>query len=215
HIALKYGIKVDFHHHLTTVDPPELIQFGRKHHPETIIHRPEKTMWQLIQEKGPPLRSKRYCCELLKEHGGKGRVVAVGLRWYESKSRSKYGMVQTYKGKKLVSPIVDWNDYQLWEYIRQENIPYCALYDESEITRVGCVICPVVNLKKREWEAKRWPKLYEQWRRSIIKSFPNISQKDKDRWNIKTPEDAWNLWWSGEWKDDSDDGQECFRFEEV
>ena len=213
HLVLKFGIKADFQHNLTTVDPPEVIKFIKNNHPETVISRPEKTMWQLIEEKGPPLRNKRYCCELLKENGGHGRTVLLGLRWAESKGRSRYGMVQTYKGKKLISPFIDWNDYQLWEYIKQENISVCSLYNEREISRVGCVMCPIVNNKKRAWEAKRWPKVAAAWERAIKRSFPNISDKDKDRWNIKTPEDAWRLWFTGEWDDDSDDGQGCFRYD--
>ena len=32
------------YHNLTTLDPPELIRFGRKHYPDTIIHKPAKPM---------------------------------------------------------------------------------------------------------------------------------------------------------------------------
>ena len=51
------GVRFDAHHSLTTVDAPELVWFIRKEHPETVIHRPEKTMWQLVEYNGgPPTR---------------------------------------------------------------------------------------------------------------------------------------------------------------
>lgn len=46
------------------------------------------TMWNLIPRKlMPPTRTVRYCCECLKETGGKGRVVVTGVRWDESVRR--------------------------------------------------------------------------------------------------------------------------------
>lgn len=70
-LAKMAGVKFDAHYQLTTVDPPEVVQHI-KAHPEVQIHRPEKTMWQLIVENGmPPLRQMRYCCRILKERGGR------------------------------------------------------------------------------------------------------------------------------------------------
>ncbi len=48
----------------------------------------EKTMWELIVEKGmPPTRIHRYCCAVLKETTTPNRMVAVGVREDESKLR--------------------------------------------------------------------------------------------------------------------------------
>lgn len=47
-------------------------------------------MWSLIVKKGlPPLRTARYCCEKLKEIGGKGRMKITGVRVAESVNRAK------------------------------------------------------------------------------------------------------------------------------
>ena len=40
-LAKRSGVKFVAHHNLTTLDPPELIWFGREQHPDTIIHKPE------------------------------------------------------------------------------------------------------------------------------------------------------------------------------
>jgi phosphoadenosine phosphosulfate reductase len=88
-LAKMSGCKWDAHYQLTTVDPPEVVHHI-KSKPEVQIHHPEKTMWQLIQQKGfPPLRQVRYCCQILKERGGENRVVVTGVRAAESFRRKK------------------------------------------------------------------------------------------------------------------------------
>lgn len=37
------GVKFDAHYHATTIDPPQLVRFIRKHHPATEIEKPEHT----------------------------------------------------------------------------------------------------------------------------------------------------------------------------
>ncbi len=82
------GVKYDSHYNNTTVDPPELIYYIKKYHPDVIIERPPTTMWKLIVKQGiPPTRLARYCCSILKEGGGTGRFVITGVRWAESAKR--------------------------------------------------------------------------------------------------------------------------------
>lgn len=70
-LAQLAGVKHEPHHNLTTVDAPETVQYV-KSIPGTIIHKPELTMWRLIEKKlMPPTRIARYCCSELKERGGK------------------------------------------------------------------------------------------------------------------------------------------------
>lgn len=99
------GVKYDAHYQLTSVDPPELVQFV-KSHKDVIIdkqrwpddYKNEKlrgkqiTMWNLIPEKGmPPTRIARYCCKYLKESAGHDRFVMTGVRKAESVKRSLRG----------------------------------------------------------------------------------------------------------------------------
>ena len=84
------GVKFDAHYHATTIDPPQLVRFIRKHHPATEIEKPEHTMRELIiKNQMPPTRLMRYCCQHLKELHGQGRVVVTGVRWAESGNRKK------------------------------------------------------------------------------------------------------------------------------
>lgn len=105
HLAKMAGVKFDAHYAVTSVDPPELVQFIRENYPDVKWERqywddgkPEHyhpdgsprpiTMWNLIADHTiPPRRQARYCCASLKEAGGGGRVVVTGVRWAESARR--------------------------------------------------------------------------------------------------------------------------------
>lgn len=192
-LLLRAGVKFDAHHNLTTIDPPELIQFGRKHHPETIIERPQKSFWQYIREgKGLPMRNARWCCEELKEHGGEGRRVIVGVRAAESSKRAAQTMVQPcskagMNGKVLVKPIFFWTDEQVWEYIRRRELPYCSLYDEGW-KRLGCVLCPFEANVARAQE--RWPRMFEGLLRAVTVAYPTMESFHK----FGSPEGVLEWW---------------------
>ena len=98
-LASLANVKHDIVHNLTTVDAPETVRYV-KSIPDVIINYPEKSMWKLIVEKKlPPTRLMRYCCEKLKEHGGKGRMKITGVRWAESLNRKENGGVVKIIGK--------------------------------------------------------------------------------------------------------------------
>lgn len=88
------GVKFDAHYRVTSVDPPELVQYIKQFHPEVSIDIPHDnkgkpvTMWNLIPRKMcMPTRIRRYCCTELKETGGAGRLTVTGVRWAESARR--------------------------------------------------------------------------------------------------------------------------------
>lgn len=89
------GVKYDAHYNVTSVDPPELVQFVKTFDDVQMDSPKDKdgnriTMWNLIpKKKMPPTRIVRYCCQELKETNGKGRVTVTGVRWAESANRRK------------------------------------------------------------------------------------------------------------------------------
>ena len=103
------GVKYDAHYTNTTVDPPELIHFIKEKHPDVEIIMPKDkdgnyiTMWSLIRKKKlPPYRTARYCCAVLKESQGYGRMTITGVRWAESSNRKiNQGELTVYKGKNM------------------------------------------------------------------------------------------------------------------
>lgn len=85
------GVKHEIHHNLTTADAPETVRYV-KSIPNVIIDYPEMSMWRLIEKQHfPPTRIARYCCQVLKERGGLGRLKVTGVRKKESARRAKQG----------------------------------------------------------------------------------------------------------------------------
>lgn len=208
-LAKKSQVKVDNHYHFTGVDPPELVKFI-KTFPDVEWHKPKKSMWQLIEEKRlPPTRQRRYCCYYLKEKVGNdsGRIVVTGVRWAESARRKKRMMVETCfknKSKRYLHPIIDWSEEEVWEYIKQEKLKYCSLYDEG-FKRLGCVMCPMSSNVKRE--AERWPNFARAYKRACVKCYERnrLDGKRNRLMDIcKNGEDIYNWWINQRGLDDSD-----------
>lgn len=201
-LAARAGIPYEVLHNHTTADAPETVYFirgeasrledaGVKYTIEYPVYKGRRTsMWGLIRQKSmPPTRTVRYCCEILKEHGGRGRFIATGVRWAESSSRAKNrGIYETrsrdkekrivllndnderrmmiencqIKGTQICNPIIDWKDEDVWDYIEAEHIPINPLYAEGWC-RVGCVGCPMAGTAGRIREFNRWPKYKEMY----------------------------------------------------
>ncbi len=87
-------VQYDSHFCVTTVDPPELLKYGKEVRPYVIFERPKKTMWKLVEERNLPTRINRFCCSYLKEWHGTGRLVVTGIRWQDSIKRRKRQMVE-------------------------------------------------------------------------------------------------------------------------
>jgi len=193
-LAKRAGVAFEAHHSLTTVDAPELVRFVRDHNPEVRIDKPPMSMWQLIrQRKMPPRRNARFCCEVLKERGGEGRLVVTGVRWGESSRRSKRHMVEACyrsKTKRFIHPIIDWSTSAVWEYIRQRGLRYCQLYDEG-CKRVGCVLCPMT--RNVEWQLVRWPRLCRAWERAVKATF-DPSKSSMVGKCFTSAEEYWRWW---------------------
>lgn len=113
-LAQLAGVRHELHHNLTTVDAPETIYYIRSIPGVQIDRAYDKdgkhiTMWNLIvKKKMPPTRLARYCCKVLKEHGGKNRLKITGVRWDESRNRKDNGGLVKIIGKpKTVQRIAD------------------------------------------------------------------------------------------------------------
>jgi len=189
------GVKYDAHYNLTTVDPPELVQFIKREHPDTIIDRPEEPLLSRMVYKGYPSGQARWCCAEYKERGGDGRIVITGVRHAESKKREKRRMFEPCEKnerKLFLHPIIDWDDNDVWTFIRYNNIPYCKLYDEGW-KRVGCLFCPNAG-KMRKLHAERYPKIRDAFIRAFQRLYDKKESEGKETfWRFKNGEEA--FWW--------------------
>lgn len=146
--------------------------------------KPKQHFLAAMATHGLPFRQRgRWCCELLKKHSGEGRIVLDGVRAAESGSRSRYGVVQPClvgRGKTMVHAILHWRTEDVWQFIREQQLPYCSLYDEG-FKRIGCVCCP--NESNVERAMARWPKLFERIQqrcREVYTLLPSWQRRWRD-----------------------------------
>ena len=192
-LVKKAGVKYQAYFCVTTVDPPELLKFIKQNYPEVLWLRPKKSMYQLIQEKGVPTRIGRFCCAHLKEYAGIGEVLVTGIRWEESNARSCRDFYEkdTRKDKWYVNPIIDWKEWEVWEYTEKNKLPICELYDLPYVSRIGCIGCPMAYYKTRQRELNRYPRFKAMY----IKAIQKRMEQGKFE-KFKDAEDVYN-WWVG------------------
>lgn len=188
-LTRRAGVRFKAYHHLTTADPPEVVQHVRSQ-PDVEIVRPALTMWQLIRKNSmPPRRNARYCCRTQKERPGvKDCIVVTGVRWSESRNRSKRRMIETCfsnKSKQYLNVIIDWTTTDVWNYIRARALKYCSLYDEGFL-RLGCVLCPMN--RQVQLHLDRWPKICRAWERAVKSTY--IEGKT----GFRSADEYWQWW---------------------
>lgn len=96
----------------------------------------------------------------------------------------------------LINPIIDWTTDEVWEFIKEYNIPYCCLYDEG-FKRLGCIGCPMASRQMREYEFERWPKYKNLYLLAIEKMIANRGGMKK----YQTVSEVWEGWLKGNWKE--------------
>ena len=192
-LAEMAGVDFEPHYNFTTVDPPELVRFIKKEYPQVAIDKPKKSMFQLIEKKGPPRRNRRWCCAELKEKGGIGYTVITGIRAEESPrraARAKFEPSIKNKNTWYVNPIMDWTMLDIWDFIEAQGMKYCSLYDEG-FDRIGCILCPMTRTVPID--KARWPKFYNAYKHAFKRFWDKKeSLKNETRW--KSFEDFWHWW---------------------
>ncbi len=190
-------VKYDIHYNNTTIDPPELIYFIRKHHSDVIFSNPEMPFLRKLETKGFPLRQRRWCCEIYKESGGTGRVVLTGIRWQESARRKKRQLVETCfrdTTKRYLHPIIDWQNTDIWDFISLYHLPYCCLYDQGW-KRIGCLFCPMTYKKQRIRECFSYPGYVRAFLRSFARLYAHKKKINYDSVRAWKDGDEMFRWW--------------------
>ena len=198
-LAVMSGVKFDAHYNDTTIDPPEIAPFIKKHYADVDVHKPQKSFFKELLYHGFPLRQSRWCCQVLKEGSGEQRFVLTGIRWAESFRRSNRKMTEicSRRAKRFLHPIIDWTDEDVWQFIHENNVPYSELYDRGR-KRIGCLFCPMGRHSERLKDLQEYPKFANAFRIGFRKLYAKRKQEGKtsvDRW--KDGDEMFD-WWVNE-----------------
>lgn len=104
--------------------------------------------WRFLLD--APFRCSDRCCEVMKMrpvakyHTETGRAGLVGTMAADSNSRRKQYLVHgCYLDRIAVpraTPMAFWTDVDVWQYLRDNHIPYCSVYDTG-VRHTGCMFC--------------------------------------------------------------------------
>jgi phosphoadenosine phosphosulfate reductase len=197
-LCKRAGVKFDAHYCVSPIDPPEVYKFLKEHHPETQWDYYAKGFWTPTNNLGLPTRLKRWCCKLIKEAGGTGRIKLMGIRWEESASRKSRCMIETARNDnttKYLHPIICWSNTEVFEYYSITKIPIIALYKQG-FKRVGCIGCPQDTRKHRLETLARYPKTAIAWRLFADRYFEQYPETPSIKL-LATKDNYWNWWLSG------------------
>ena len=144
-VEQRYGIKVE----RFGPDPERVARMVKNHGEFLFFDTKEK---------------QEYCCQIRKVEPNRRALATVdvwitGLRRDQSEGRRDTEKVSVVNqdGRSIVkiSPLVDWDESQVREYVRENNVPNSPLYDQG-YTSIGCMICTTPTRKGEPVRAGRW-----------------------------------------------------------
>lgn len=155
----------------------------------------EKNFEQLCEEIGPPSRVMRWCCTVFKTGAitktlsqvfkDKTNVLTFyGIRKSESSSRSKYDRESEspkITKQTVVSPIIEWIDFDVWLYILTTGIDFNEAY-KLGYSRVGCWCCPNNGAWSEFLSKIHMNEQYVHWRDILIAFANKIGKPDAEEY---------------------------------
>ena len=173
HMALDINPNIPVIYSNTTVEFPETLQYVKQLKEEWAINlhvtNNDRSFFQMTKERGWAGHEDRWCCKPYKEEpafqfmtqSGFEAEITGTTRTESIYRRSLSPIKLPSKDPKIirVNPIYDWNEWEVWRYIRENNIHYNPLYDMG-YRRIGCWCCPLNGPSHYKRLKKTHPKLY-------------------------------------------------------
>ena len=132
------------------------------------IYVPQTTALEWMESKfGPDLfyESREYrkcCCRIRKveplQRALKGLMIWItGLRREQGMTRTGIQMIEWDEVNQLmkINPLAGWTNLQVWQYIKENDVPYNALYDQG-YSSIGCAPCTRAIQSGEDLRAGRW-----------------------------------------------------------
>lgn len=185
----------------TTLEFPETYEYikrFKKDHrftPVITAKNREKNFFEMAEIIGPPSRVMRWCCTVFKTgaitryidslYKNKPKIIAFqGIRHSESISRSKYTRESDspkITKQRVVSPIIEWNDFDVWLYIFTRKLDFNEAY-KLGFSRVGCWCCPNNGFWSEFLSKIFHPEQYYPWHNQLIRNAINIGKEDPEEY---------------------------------
>lgn len=133
---------------------------------ETFLPNAE-SVEMMVQEHGfnlfyDSIEKRELCCNVRKTEPLKRALKTVdawltGLRREQSITRADVKKVEYDEANNLikVNPLVEWTEKQVWDYIKENNVPYNALHDRG-FPSIGCAPCTRAIESGEDIRAGRW-----------------------------------------------------------
>lgn len=106
---------------------------------------------------------RRLCCDVRKsrplDRALRGYDAWItGLRREQAATRAETPVAAIdveHGGITKVAPLATWSKAQVWEYVREHELPYHSLYDRG-FTSIGCAPCTRATAPQEDDRAGRW-----------------------------------------------------------
>ncbi|MCB2291335.1 phosphoadenosine phosphosulfate reductase family protein [Clostridium sp. CS001] len=166
---------------------------NNRYTPMLTAENKEKEFYDLCDTLGPPSRVMRWCCTVFKTgpitrkisstFKDKKKIITFhGIRRSESSSRSKYDRESDspkITKQKVMSPIIDWYDFDVWLYMLTTGIDFNDAY-RLGYARVGCWCCPNNSNWAQYLSSIYMPEQYEKWRNFLVGFAKKIGKLDAE-----------------------------------
>ncbi|MBN2347775.1 MAG: phosphoadenylyl-sulfate reductase [Bacteroidales bacterium] len=122
---------------------------------------------EMVQKKGINLfyesvKNRKQCCNIRKVVPSKRALSGMdvwinGIRKDQTVSRFFNQMVEWDEHNALIklNPLLNWTEKDVWQYVKENNIPYNALHDKG-FPSIGCQPCTRAVKPDEDVRAGRW-----------------------------------------------------------
>ena len=99
----------------------------------------------------------------------------------------------------IVNPIYEWEDSDIWDYIRQNDLKINPLYERG-YKRVGCVGCPMATYRQKQKGFADYPTYKQAYINAFQKMLDKRASEGKDLTEKWSDGKAVFDWWIEEYK---------------
>ena len=147
----------------------ELLAKLQRRYPRSlrVIHPDADALERLVAQQGVNgfyhgLAHRLECCRIRKLEPFRRAIAGfpawiTGVRREQSRERARGELVQWDAEHRLyrISPLIEWSEAQVWQYIRARRLPYNALHDQH-FPSIGCSPCTRAIQPGESRRAGRW-----------------------------------------------------------